>query len=231
MTDFVITDMLAVAQPSEFRHVYSLDMAIPGQTCPNALQLTTSNSLRLCGKKTGNSCDSIVISTAGQTYQEVRGKVKAYQFGSPDGFHSNNDINSIYVDGISITNGISSSRKHIWTYAIGFRQFRPSNPHIGTCPSTGSGRGPPDFVGDSHFCSSANAGDPGQERSDWAPVLYPTPLWSNIRGDCSDCGGNDLFFCVRLPAPTCDDLEIRVCADENLDNEDIRIESMDFYIR
>ena len=221
--------MLAAVKPSGFRHIYSLDMAIPGQICPNALKLYTSNSLRLCGKKTGNGCDSIVISTGGQAYQEVRGKAKAYQFGSPDGFSTREDINSNYVDGISITHG--KSRKHIWTYAIGFRRYRPSTPHHSTCPSTGSGQGPPGFVGDNYFCSSANSGNPGQERSDWAPVLYPTPLWSNIRGDCSDCGGNDLFFCIKLPTPTSDDLEIRVCTDENLDNEDVRIESMDFYVR
>ena len=225
-------NMIPEVQSSGFHHIYSLNMAIPGQCCPDALKLHTHNSLRLCGKKTKANCDSIIISTGGQTYQEVRGKAKAYQFGSPDGFSTRGDsaIESNYVDGISITHG-KSPRKHIWTYAIGFRQYRAGTPNPSTCPSTGGGRAPPGFVGDDHFCSSANSGNPGQERSDWAPVLYPTPLWSNIQGDCSDCGGNDLFFCVKLPRPTTDDLEVRICTDEDLGNEDIHIESMDFYIR
>ena len=148
-------------------------MAIPGQSCPDGLKLDTDNVL--CGKKTGRSCDSITISTEGQSYQEVRGKIKAYQFGSPDGFSTSakDNIDSYYVDGISITYG-QSPRKHIWTYAIGFRQFRANNPALPTCPSTGGGQAPPGFVGDNHFCASANRGDPGQSRSDWAPVLYPT---------------------------------------------------------
>ena len=46
-----------------------------------------------------------------------------------------------------------------------------------------------------------------------------------------NCEDDDLFFCVNLPEPTTDNLEIRVCADEGTGNEDIRIESMDFYTR
>ena len=63
-----------------FRHIYQLDMTVPKRCCPDALQLHTSNSLRLCGKKTGTSCNSITIPTYGKSYQEVRGVVRAYQF-------------------------------------------------------------------------------------------------------------------------------------------------------
>ena len=60
-----------------------------------------------------------------KSYQEVRGIVRAYQFGSPDAFHTtkHGNIDSNYVDGISITHG-KSPRKHIWTYAIGFAQYK-----------------------------------------------------------------------------------------------------------
>ena len=216
---------------SGFRHIYHLDMTIPGQCCPDALQLHTSNSLRLCGKKTGASCNSIMIPTYGKSYQEVRGIVRAYQFGSPDAFQTNKrgNIDSNYVDGVSITHG-KSPRKHVWTYAIGYRQYKSSS--VFTCPSTGGGQPQPKFVGADYFCSSANPGNSGQARGEWGPVLYPTPLWSNIRGDCSDCGDDDMFFCKKLPRPTTDNLEVRVCTDENpINNEDIRIEYMDFYIR
>ena len=200
-------------------------MTIPDQKCPDALKLNTSDSLRLCGKKTGKSCDSITIDTGGKSYQEVRGKVRLYQFGAPDAFRDNKNIDDVYVDGISITHG--KSRKHIWTYAVGFRQYLPGYESYAICPSSGGNIDPPEFVGDNYFCSSGNSGP------DWSAVLYPTPLPSNILGDCSDCGDNDLFFCVKLSASTTDDLEVRVCADDAdvVNDEDIRIEAMDFYIR
>ena len=212
-------------------------MTIPGQSCPDALKLRTSNSLRLCGKTTGNSCDSFILPVDGQTYQQVRGKVKAYQYGTTDGFlrwrggrpvGGSDDIESVYVDGISITHG-QSPRNHVFTYVVGWRQYNVErNPERdnASCPSAGYGQPQPDFVGDNYICSSGNPGP----RLSWS--LFPnTPLFSNILGNCMNCGDDHPFFCVNLPAPTTDDLEIRVCADEGLGNEDIRIESMDFYIR
>ena len=145
-----------------FRHIYQLDMTVPKRCCPDALQLHTSNSLRLCGKKTGASCNSITIPTYGKSYQEVRGVVRAYQFGSPDAFNTNKQgkIDSNYVDGVSITHG-KSPRKHIWTYAIGYRQYIINKASVNTCPNTGTGRPQPAFVGDDYFCSSANPGNSG----------------------------------------------------------------------
>ena len=216
-------------------------MTVAGQSCPDALQLHTSNSLQLCGKKTARSCDSIKINVGGKSYQQVQGTVKAYQYGTTDGFlrwaaggpiGGSDDIESPYVDGISITHG-QSPRKHVWTYAVGWRQFnavRDPDPNqhrdLGSCPSTGYAQPQPDFVGDNYFCSSAN---PGPDHS--YKLFTSPPLWSNIRGNCLNCDDNDLFFSVNLPEPTTDDLEIRVCADEPPGNEDIRIESMHLYIR
>ena len=237
--NLILCTAYAANQPSGFHHIYQLDMTVPDHNCPDVLKLHTSNSLRLCGRKSGpTSCNSFQIPTNGISYQQVRGRVRAYQFGSPDAFitsdeqnqQQNPNIDLNYVDGIIITHG-SSPRKHIWTYAVGYRQYK-STGSSHTCPSTGSGASQPTFVGQNYFCSSGNPGNSGQLRGDWEPVLYPTPLWSNIQGDCSDCGDNDLIFCVKLPQPTTDNLEVRVCANEDLtNNEDIRIESMDFYIR
>ena len=158
--------------------------------------------------------------------------VRAYQYGSPDCFAAGGDdmdsygkIDHYYVDGISITHG-RYPRKHVWTYAVAWRQYTFGNNGLNTCPSTGHGKAQPGFVGDNYFCSSAN---PGPQ---WSAKLYQTPLWSNIRGHCgSDCDDDDLYFCVQLPGPTTDNLEVRICTDEDLNDEDIRIESMDFYIQ
>ena len=202
-------------------------MTIPSQNCPSSLQFQQHGDLRLCGKKTnGPSCDSIAIPANGQSYKKVLGKVKAYQYGSPDCFQVHpEDIDSYYVDGISITYG-SSPRTHVWTYAAALHQFYPGKNIPNTCPSTGGGAGPWDFVGDDYFCASGNPG------LGWQPVQLYTqyPLWSSIQGSCSFCGKNDLSFCVELETSTDDDLELRVCTDETLSNEDIRIESIDLYI-
>ena len=159
---------------------------------------------------------------------KVFGRIRAYQFGSPDAFNGHtHSIDGIYVDGISVTYG-SSPRRYLWTYAIGYRRYyRPNNsPSLGsTCPSTG-GHAQPTFVGDDYFCSSGNPG-PG-----WQAVLYTDPLWANIQGDYSFCGfGNNLYFCASLPTSSTADLEVRLCMDQALSDEDVRVETMDFYIQ
>ena len=39
------------------------------------------------------------------------------------------------------------------------------------------------------------------------------------------------WFCTELPQPTSDDLEIRICGDEPVSNEDVVISMIDIYIR
>ena len=204
-------------------------MAVPGQTCPANLRLKTSGPLRLCGKATdGPSCDSVVIPTNGQSYWEVCGSVRGYQYYSTDSFRrfgALSNIDSPYVDGVSITYG-QNPRKHVWTFASGLIQFTQSSYKQYTCPGVG-GTLPPAFVADDYFCSSGN---PAQN---WLPIVYDRPLWSSPAGNCqgSECYGDTLMFCVRLQEPTYDNLELRICTDQDMANEEVRIESYDFYIK
>ena len=198
-----------------------------GQKCPADLKLSESNSMRMCGKKTdGKSCNSVLIPTNGQSYQYVRGIIKAYQFGTPDAFKvSSTDIDDAYLDGISITHG-QHPRKHVFSLAVGVAQYVGSGSPHGpfTCPNTGYGQPQPSFVADKYFCSS---GAPGP---DVGLTLYPdTPLWSD-GANCDECSWPRVF-CVNLSEPTTDDLELRVCTDEPLSNEDIRIEMMNLFIK
>ena len=50
--------------------------------------------------------------------------------------------------------------------------------------------------------------------------------------NCEDlkCGDN-FNFCVKLPTPTTDDIELRVCTDENRYFEDIRLDLIEIYIK
>ena len=145
-------------QVSGFRHIYSLDMAIPGEECPDGLR-ETNKSVRTCGKgRSGAGCDSVTISTGGVSYQYIRGKLSGYQYGSPDAFagRSSPSIDGNYVDGVSITHG-QSPRKHIWTYAVGAHVKQSDTSHWGvTCPGTRHGTAQPAFVGIDYFCASGN---------------------------------------------------------------------------
>ena len=59
------------------------------------------------------------------------------------------------------------------------------------------------------------------------------PLWDG--GGCGPTGGccesnNPPWFCKTLPQPTTDDIEVRVCGDEVLSNEDILVELIEIYV-
>ena len=211
--------------------VANLNMTDTNQQCPGNLQLSYTSPIRLCGRRTGG-CDSVRFTTYGVQYQRVCGRVRGYQFGSPDAFNVFDcpapcTIDNPYVDGVSITHG-ASPRKHIWIYVAGVDEY---NTGVSNCPCTGGGTSPPAFVGSDYYCESglgAGSWDP--------PVLYPNdPLW-----DGQDCSGlertccdppNLPWFCKELPQPTTDYLEFRICGDEDLSNEDTPIDLVQLYIQ
>ena len=213
--------------------VANLNMTDPDQQCPENLQLSYTNQpIRLCGKSTdGPSCDSVTFTTNGIQYQQVCGRVRGYQFGSPDAFNCNirscpTNINNPYVDGVSITHG-ASPRKHIWTYAA---THDGNQAHSSTCPCTGSGASPPAFVGSDYYCESGVNSDP------WDFILYSNDtLWDGqgcdgLERTCCD-SPNLPWFCKELPQSTTDYLEVRICGDENRDTEDTPIDLIQLYIQ
>ena len=125
--------------------VANLNMTDPNQQCPENLRLPyTDQPIRVCGRRTDRGCDSITFTTNGIQYQRACGRVRGYQFGSPDGFNAacpaTCTIDDSYVDGVSVTHG--SPRMHIWTYAAGYIEESPSHRLTSTCPCTGHGRSP-----------------------------------------------------------------------------------------
>ena len=108
-----------------------LNMSEPGSTCPIELQEYDYINIdhNVCDRPLGSAsqgCDSLFFSPKGFNYRKVCGRVKAYQFGHLDAFYTSiDDIDSYYVDGISITYG-NNPRRHIWTYACGEDDFEAS---------------------------------------------------------------------------------------------------------
>ena len=213
--------------------VAGLDMTNIYTQCPGSLRQHSDFNLRTCGVNSDNSgaCSPVIFQTNTINYSKVCGKIKAYQHGSTNAFHSsisNPNINSTYVDGISLTYG--NPKKHVWIFAAALDEVGshlPSN-----CPCTkvnqaSSATHPPNFVGYDYFCDTGS-----QNRFEYGR-LYSDPLW-----DGAGCGphntccslNNPPWFYKQLSQPTTDDIEMRVCRSEGIDNEDIRVEMVDIYL-
>ena len=88
-----------------------LNMTEPGASCPTSLRQINTPA-KLCGRRTAPGCSSVTYPVDGIRYSKVCGQARGYQYYTPDAFQSStNDINSHYVDGVSITFG--NPRQHI----------------------------------------------------------------------------------------------------------------------
>jgi hypothetical protein len=145
-------------------------------------------------------------------------------------------LEDTYVDGVSLTHGPAGSRQHIWTFVAVLYETGPDYAsRLGSvCPCTESNthwpHQIPSFIGNSYFCDSGN---PGPDFSNSTTYL-DDPLWDGEGcGTCSTCCqlNNPPWFCMTLPQPTMDDLEVRICGDQEISNEDTNIELMDIYVQ
>ena len=207
--------------------VANLDMTDPNEHCPPRFQAITINSMTVCSTP-GSGCYSVIFPVHGVKYSKICGKVIGYQYSSIDGFHNRPNINDIYVEGVSLTHG-TSPRSHIWTFANAQDETQSDN---SVCPctktdSTYTGVVPP-FIDNDYFCDTGS-------RYEWSSQWYTAdPLW-----DGAGCGGSSTccefnsppWFCKALPEPTTDDIEMRVCKDEDNNNENIGIEMVNIYLQ
>ena len=213
--------------------VAELDMTDTTTQCPDSLELRTS-PLRTCRIRNSGTaiCSSDMFSVDGVPYSKVCGRIRAYQVGTTNAFAVRSmNIDSYYVDGVSITHG-SSPRQHIWTFASALNedeQYPDSK-----CPCTNTIISdmvppPPQFVGNDYFCDTAiDTGIPGG-------VFYnDDPLWDGAGcGPQSTCCSfnSPLWFYKQLPQTTTDDIEMRVCRDQERANEDIAVEIVELYVQ
>ncbi len=218
----------------EWSKIASLDMTDPNQQCPSTWSLNTFSDIRACGRTT-SACDSVSYPSNGRTYSRVCGKIIAYQQGHIDAFRNEvidgATLEGAYVEGVSLTHGAPGSRSHIWTFAVALNDFGSAE---SICPCTRANPWPytlPSFIGNNYFC------DTGAHDAGPVPpgMYYPDePLF-----DGQGCGPDSTccqlntppWFCTELPQPTSDDLEIRICSNEPVSNEDVLISMIDVYIR
>ena len=179
-------------------------------------------------------CSSAYFQTHSISYSHVCGRIVGYQFGSPDAFRPYTwytHIEDPYVDGAILLHG--NERQHIWT-------FSASNSETGdftigyVCPCTNaeSDQSIPPFVGEDYFCETGRILDGGIDHE----FLPNDPLW-----DGEDCGPGSTccelndppYFCKTLSEPTTDnsDIEVRICGDEGVANEDTPIELIEIFVQ
>ena len=206
-----------------------LNMTEPGASCPTSLR-QINKPAKLCGRHIARGCSSVTYPLDGIRYSKVCGQARGYQYSSTDGFafqSSTNDINSYYVDGVSITYG--NPRRHIWTYASGLSDDDDYANGVHNCPcAKHPGKNPLAFVGLDYFCESGNTG--GHE----VQIYLEDPLW-----DGDGCGpGNNCcaqagmpWFCRTLPQEVNADIEVRLCSNEGILDEQVYIELLEVYVQ
>ena len=118
-----------------------INMTDPAENCPGGLRLYDVDKVRACGRPVngGGSCHSIKYPSHSVRYNQVCGRVRGYQYCSPDsiyefrgGVQHHNNINSYYVDGVSLTRG--APRQHIWTFIAGIKEDNSQGSGKFTCP-------------------------------------------------------------------------------------------------
>ena len=208
------------------------------QRCPLNWMLITS-PIRGCGRRT-TSCNSAFFPVNGRTYSRVCGRVIAYQRGSTDAFEFSNtsprNLNGVYIDGVSLTHGVSGSRQHIWSFVAAIYEQDPNYQPRWNCPCTNINNSwpytVPSFIGNDYFCDTGNSG-PGFVNG---IHYYPDndPLWDGEGcGPTSTCCefNNPPWFCKTLPQPTSDDIELRICGFSPPSNDDVIISLVDINVQ
>ena len=218
--------------------VANINMTDPTNSCPSGLQTLTSPK-RLCGMNiNGGGCSSAFLNVHGVQYSQVCGKIIGYQQKSPDAFAYYNSlrntnraptIDGIYVDGISLTHG-QNPRKHIWTFVAALHEASYCPTCV--CPCTNTQHQAtvsiPPYVGNDYFC------DTGSSQHFVRRFYSDDPLW-----DGEGCGSLNTccsfnsppWFVKQLPESTDDNIEMRLCADQNRWDEDIVFETLELYVQ
>ena len=229
-----------------------LNMSESTENCPSGFKLYQSGGVRGCGRATSSvgSCTSVQFPSNGISYSQVCGRVVGYQYGSPDGAYPGNyadeeygsvisqshkDINSYYVDGVSITHG--SPRQHVWTLiagqsSAGIHSWTGDARYNCPCsPDSTINSTLQSFIGNDYFCESGN---PNTDGTTLSTHFTSDPLWDgkdcSSEGDCCTAPGLPWFHKV-LNTTTTDYLELRVCADETTINEDSPVSFYELYIK
>ena len=223
---------------TNWRRAVHLNMTDPNTNyCPSGWQLT-GYSKKTCGRvgPEGLTCDSVFFPVGGGPYSQVCGRIRAYQYGLPDGFSGFSDrgqttIDSVYVSGVSVLHG--SPRQHIWTFAVGPWENNTVGHQSERCPCDGGVSSIPPFVGEDYFCESGYVWPGYRNDTDQIRIHSNDPLWDGegCHSTSTCCSFHDPpYFTKTLNQTTNDDLELRICLRDLL-VDNVAVELVDLYVK
>ena len=220
---------------SSWRRIGFINMTDTSYNCPTGLNLT-SYPKRTCGRTHTDifGCSSTTFSVGSIPYSWVCGRIRGYQFGSTSAFEcSAQDIESHYVDGVSLTYGVAGNRKHIWTFAAGLTEATSqwANEHC-PCDMPDFNHSIPAFVGSDYFCESGL-------HSNWIDNYFMTFHANDVLWDGQGCRStstccqfnNPPWFTKEIRNATTDDIELRICTSNYSSREDIPLELIELYVQ
>ena len=186
--------------------IYHFDIS-KDKSCPSNWQLIEHEGEKGCDSKVTGACSPIYIEVGDMDFDEVCGMALGRQIAFPDAFSVGTGavINSLYVDGLSITYGFP--REHVWTYAVGASKNPLFGGSGGNCPCD-DGQPQPHFVGENMYCDS------GHQSSNTAQIeayddnyslytdihnhtLWKAPCGKGIMNTC--CGESGITEDVKPP--------------------------------
>ena len=226
-------------QKGGWMRIYSFDASV-GHACP--IGWHRQHPLNLCRGNSPAGCYSAYFPSYNTSYKRVCGMVKAYQKGTTNAFYPTSyflgkddtitpdvahaSIDGVYVDGISITFG--KPRKHVWTYAAGLSdngEYPCCN-----CPCAKyPGPLPPTFVQEHYYCESGNTENAVASTFYKFDVLWDGKKCAEHNSCCSQ-PGMPWFFRI-FPKHVKGDFEVRICKDQNYQDEEILVEAMEIYVQ
>ena len=227
-----------------WRRIGYLDMSESFQNCPSNWQEYTKDTggIRTCQRKSsGASCDSVIIPSTGIQYTEICGRVVGYQYGRTTAVYSTEqDINSYYVNGVSITRG--TPRQHVWTLIAGINENPDTiyGPYFQCpCRTGGSSSSPPSFVYNDWYCESGSTDNVINILQSSSQSYMSDPLW-----DGKGCSNDESPCCAQkpgqppqpwfhkvIPSGTKDDVEIRICDTYDKSYADVLVTMYELYIK
>ena len=211
-----------------------LNISDSTEECPPGFRLYNENGVRACGRPVSSPagyCQSVKFSSYNINYSQVCGRVTGYQYGTTNAIDPRGEINNLngaYIDGVSLTRG--NPRQHIWTFMAGLQENSFYENGQYECPCAPSSPATPQsFVGNDYFCES---GCPGNAK---ARVFYTDPLWDGkqcgqIEKPC--CQGPDIpWFHKTFNFSTTDYIELRVCGNQEVTDEDVPVGFYEIYVK
>ena len=202
-----------------------------GDDCPKGWNKITANNIDMCRSPSDSAgYYPTIFSVHNVGYNKICGKVKGYQKGSLSAFGDVviPSLDNQYVEGISITLG--NPRKHVWTYAVGLSDDGNHAGGAHNCPcARHQGTAPPSFVGEHYYCESGNTGH-------YSDSQYYTedPLWDgagcSANNNCCTSTDQPWFF-RQLTMKKQDNIEARLCTNQEFADEAVLVEQIQLYVQ